>query len=63
MSIDAVLRPEQPESSAMACDKLGSQIYFVLGGLQFDRPAVVKAVTGILQSGHLLGLEWWNWTK
>ena len=40
-----------------SCYKLGSQIYLVLGGLQFDRPPIVKAVIGILQKGHLLGLE------
>jgi len=39
------------------CYKLGSQIYFVLGGLQFDRPAFVGAFIGILQNGHLVGLE------
>jgi len=39
------------------CDKIASQTYFVLGGLQFDRPAIVKAVIGILLNGHLVGLE------
>jgi hypothetical protein len=56
-SIDALSYPGHPESSANGSDKLGTKIFFVLGGLQLDRLAVVKAFIGIIRTGLYLVLE------